>query len=273
MSDEQEQESAPLIPTEQQTIVFYGKPIVVVRLPDGRPGVVLRYLCENLQIATTGQVARIKRTEVIADDLVYTQVQTDGGPQIMPTLVLRAAPFWLAGIDPKRVREEIRPEILRYQREVVDVLYSWAQSPKVTEPPATLVPAEQIIKPVPPADDASLEAWREYHRQMVAWLDWQHDIETWRGSVESRLEGLEEVTNLIPEILERLGPPTLTPNHQRAVQQYVQQVHELSGKPYGTVYDSLKAAFGVARYADIPDQDWPRVVQWFRAQVEPWQKK
>ena len=144
--------------------------------------------------------------------------------------------------------------------------------PKVTDPPATLVPAEQIIKPPPPADDAGLEVWREYHRQMVAWIDWQHDIETWRGSVESRLEGLEEVTNLIPEILERLGPPTLTPDHQRAVQKYVQHMHELSGRPYGTVYESLKAAFGVARYADIPDQDWPRVVQWFRVQVELWRE-
>jgi P22_AR N-terminal domain len=232
MSDEQEQDSSPLVPIEQQTIMFYGKPLVVVRLPDGRPGIVLRHFCDNLQLEPTSQVRRIKRTEAIADDLVYTQIQTDGGPQIMPTLVLRAVPFWLAGIDPKRVREEIRPEILRYQREVVDVLYAWAQSPKVTDPPATLVPAEQIIKPASPADDASLEAWREYHRQMVAWIDWQHDIETWRGSVESRLEGLEEVTNLVPEILERLGPPTLTPNHQRTVQQYVQQVHELSQRPH-----------------------------------------
>ncbi len=272
MSDEQEQDSSPLVPIEQQTIIFYEKPLVVVRLPDGRPGVVLRHFCDNLQLEPTSQVRRIKRTEAIADDLMYIQIQTEGGPQIMPTLVLRAVPFWLAGIDPKRVREEIRPEILRYQREVVDVLYAWAQSPKVADPPTALVPAEQILKPAPPADDAGLEVWREYHRQMVAWIDWQHDIETWRGSVESRLEGLEEVTNLIPEILERLGPPTLTPDHQRAVQKYVQQVHELSGKPYGTVYESLKEAFGVARYADIPDQDWQRVVQWFRAQVEPWRK-
>jgi hypothetical protein len=49
MSDEQEQESSTLIPTEQQTIMFYGKPLVVVRLPDGRPGIVLRNLCDNLQ--------------------------------------------------------------------------------------------------------------------------------------------------------------------------------------------------------------------------------
>lgn len=115
LSDEQEQESQELIPIEQQTIIFYGKPIVVVRLPDGRPGVVLRYLCDNLQLDSGAQVARIKRTEAITDDLVYAQVQTDGGPQIMPTLVLHATPFWLAGIDPKRVREEVRPEILRYQ--------------------------------------------------------------------------------------------------------------------------------------------------------------
>jgi hypothetical protein len=99
------------------------------------------------------------------------------------------------------------------------------------------------------------------------------DIESWRGSVESRLEGLEEVTNLIPEILERLGPQTLTPDHQRAVQKYVQQMHELTGKPYGTIYDSIKTAFGVPRYAEIPDQDWQRVVQWFRAQVEQWRTK
>lgn len=47
---------------------------------------------------------------------------------------------------------------------------------------------------------------------MVLWIDWQQDIEAWRGSVESRLECLEEVTNLIPEILERLGPHALTPD-------------------------------------------------------------
>ena len=88
-----------LIPARQDTIQFQEKPLVVVRLPDGQPGVVLRWLCENLHLAINGQVERIKRTEVIADDLVYVRVQTDGGPQIMPTLVLRAVPYWLASIS------------------------------------------------------------------------------------------------------------------------------------------------------------------------------
>jgi antirepressor protein len=261
------------LPVEQQTLIFYGKPIVVVRLMDGRPGVVLRFLCENLQIDTAAQTQRIRRTEAIAEDLVFALVETEGGAQRMAVLILHAVPFWLAGIDPKRVREEIRPEILRYQREVVDVLYSWAQSAKTTMATEGLVPVEQITKPEVPADHAGLDVWREYHRQMVLWIDWQHDIEIWRGSVESRLEGLEEVTNLIPEILERLGPQTLTSDRQRKVQKYVQHIHELSGKPYGTLYESLKAAFGVPRYTDILDQDWPRVVQWYRAQLEDRRKK
>ena len=124
------------------------------------------------------------------------------------------------------MREEIRPEILRYQREVVDVLYNWAQSPKAMTAPTELVPVEQITKPEVRTDNAGLDAWRDYYHRMVLWIDWQQDIETWRGSVESRLEGLEEVADLIPEILERLGPQKLTPYHQRAVQQYVQQVRQ-----------------------------------------------
>ena len=274
MSNEQEQETQALIPLVQDTILFNGRPLVVVRLPDGRPGVVLRWICENLHISSAAQVERIKRTEVIADDLVYVRVQTDGGPQIMPTLILHAAPYWLATIDTRRMDKDDprRLEILNYQRNAVDALYAWAQAPKALATPTNLVPAEQISKPSPPIEGADLGAWREYHRQMVLWFDWQHDIEAWRGSVESRLEGLEEVTDLIPEILERLGPHTLTPEHQHAVQKYVQQMHELTGKPYGTLYESLKAAFGVPKYADIPDQDWPRVVQWFRVQLEPWRK-
>src|SRR2546421_901889 len=88
LNDKQEQESQALIPIEQQTIVFRNHPLIVVRLPDGRPGVVLRWICENLGIDPAAQVARIKRTEIIADDLVYVRVETGRGFQTMPTLVL-----------------------------------------------------------------------------------------------------------------------------------------------------------------------------------------
>ena len=95
-------EEQDFLPIEQQTLTFYGKPIVVVRLPDGQPGVVLRFLCENLQIDTAAQTQRIRRTEAISQDLVFAQVETDGGSQRMAVLILHAVPFGLAGIDPRR---------------------------------------------------------------------------------------------------------------------------------------------------------------------------
>jgi len=264
------QEEQALIPIEQQTIMFYGKPVIVVRLPDGRPGVVLRYLCDNLQLDPGAQVARVKRTEAIAEDLVYMQIQTDGGPQIMPTLVLHAIPFWLAGIDPKRVREEVKPDVLRYQREVVDVLYAWASTPRAIAAPTNLVPAEPITQPTRPAPDASLPEWHEYYLRMAAVIEWQLEVENWRGSVEGRLEGIEAI---IPDILDRLPPPTLTPEHQQQVQLFVHQLHEASGKPHGTIYNDLKTAFAVAKYDQIPEAEWNKVANWFKVQLQRTKKK
>ena len=257
-----------LIPIEQQTLMFYGKPIIVVRFPDGRPGAVLRSFCENMQINTAGQQQRIQRTEAISNDLVYVQVETEGGFQKMAALVLHAVPFWLAGIDPKRVREDIRPEILRYQREAVDVLYAWASTPKAIAAPPNLVPSEPVTEPARPAPDASLADWREYHLRMAAVLEWQMDIETWRGSVESRLEGLEAITDLIPDILERLGPELITIEHQRSVQGLVKRLHDATGKAFGTIYDELKTAFDVPRYQELKEQDWDKVLNWFNVQLK-----
>ena len=257
-----------LIPIEQQTLIFYDKPILVVRLPDGRPSIVLRFFCENMQIDANAQVQRIQRTEAIAEDLVYVQVETDGGLQRMAALVLHAVPFWLAGIDPKRVRAEIRPEILHYQREVVDVLYAWASTPKTIAAPTDLVPAEPITQPARPAKDASLTEWHDYYLRMTAIIEWQMDVEHWRGSVESRLEGLEAITDLIPEILERLGPETLTLAHQQQARTYVKVLSEKTGKHHNTIWEEVKMAFEVPRYQEIPEEEWDKVENWFQVQID-----
>ena len=267
LDDEQAQESQELIPTQQDTIIFNGRPLVVVRLPDGRPGVVLRWICENLHIGQKAQVERIKRTEVIADDLVYVRVQTEGGFQTMPTLVLDSVPYWLATIDTRRMEKDDpkRLEILDYQRRAVAALYAWASSLKATAVPSNLVPSEPIPQPMRPAPDAPLEDWIEYHRQMTAVLEWRRDVDQWRGNVDKRLEGLETVTSTI---LERLGPSTLTPAHQSLVQYYVNQLHEATGKTHASIQSNLRLAFSVPSYKDIPESEWGKVVNWFKVQME-----
>lgn len=272
LSEEQDQDqnSQVLIPTEQDTITFHDNPLIVVRLPEGRNGVVLRWMCDNLHIDPGAQVARIKRTEAIAEDLISVRIETDGGPQIMPTLVLHAVPYWLATIDTRRMDKDDprRAEILAYQRGAVDALYTWASTPKAIAAPAELVPAEPVTQPTRPTMDAPLEEWIYYHQRMAALLEWRRDIEHWRGSVETRLEGLEAITSLIPEILERLGPETLTIEHQRSVQGLVKLLHDATGKPYGTIYDDLKTAFDAPRYQEIRENDWDKVLNWFQFQID-----
>jgi hypothetical protein len=263
--DEREQ---VLIPVEQQTITFYGRPLMVVRLPDGRVGVVLRYFCENLKLDTNAQQKRIRRTEAIADDYLMARIETSGGPQNMGILVLHAVPFWLAGVDTKRIADEMRPELLRYQREVVDVLYDWAASSRASVVTQALVPREAVSQPSMPEADAPPELWVAFHEQMALWHRWRMDFTQWQGSVESRLEGVEELTALIPEILDRLPPETLTPAHQRQLQGFVKQLHETTGKPYAMIYEDLKTVFAAPRYQDIAEADWEQVVQWFRVQLQ-----
>jgi hypothetical protein len=265
--NEDAQESQALIPLEQDTLTFNGKPLLVVRLPDGRAGVVLRWICENLNVFPEGQIRRIRRTEPLANDLVYVQVQTDGGPQSMATLVLHGVAYWLATIDTRRMdkADPRRAEILAYQRDAVDALYAWASTPRTIAAPTNLVPAEPITKPSRPAPDASIEEWMMYHQQMLQVLQWQRDIETWRGSVEGRLEGLEAI---IPDILDRLPPTTLTPAHQNQVKFYVQQLHQATGKHQATIYSDLYTAFSVPRYQEIPEEEWNKVENWFQVQIE-----
>ena len=44
------------------------------------------------------------------------RVDTDGGPQTMQALHLETVPLWLAGLEPSRVRAEVRPRLRFFKR-------------------------------------------------------------------------------------------------------------------------------------------------------------
>ena len=154
----------------------------------------------------------------------------------------------------------------------------------------TLVPSESLpAQPVAPAADAPREAWRTYYRGMLAWLDWLDDDDRWQnltevqlheheerlrdhdqqiGELHSRVESNEELSRVLAEALARLGPQTLTPEHQATVKHQATRLHELTGRAYATIYGDLNAAFHVARYTDIADARWPELAAWFKTRIE-----
>jgi hypothetical protein len=199
----------------------------------------------------------------------------------------------------------MQAEVLRYQCEAVDVLYSWAQQPR-----ALPAPGDQAIIPttaadeldtigtsstaidlpglgaqggaiLAPAEEPGPEATHSdkatYHELMSQWHRHQADLhaQAWRVEVQEQLDGLQfqleaekTVTDLIPEILQRLGPETINTQQQRQVQAYVHQLHLASGKHQATIYDELKTAFDCPRYQELRADEWPQVVAWFKVQLQ-----
>jgi len=94
------------------------------------------------------------------------------------------------------------------------------------------------------------------------------EVEVWRGGIENRLEGLEAITGLIPEILERLPAATITPAHQNKVKYYVSQLSQATGLHPATIYSALYTAFNVPRYQELLEAEWELVERWFQSQLE-----
>lgn len=289
-------EAQEIIPIEQGVIMFYGQPIILVRLPDGQPAVVIRSLCENMRLDRLAQVRRIQRTAPIAGDLVANvRIETDGGPQRVQVLILRSVPYWLTGIDHKRVRPEMQAEVLRYQCEAVDALYTWARQPRALPVPGGQTLASEldtseataITRPGPggavlaPMDEPGPQSTHReratYHEVMSVWHRHQADMhaQAWRAEVdariedqEARIEAKEALIDLIPEILDRLGPELINTQQQRQVQAYVRQLSEATSRHPATIYDELKTAFDCPRYQELKADEWPQVDRWFKLQLE-----
>ena len=286
-NDETENRSGEqaLEPVEQESIVFHEQDIVAVRLADGRICVVLRWICESLKLAPNPQVRRIERTAATADELVRVKVQTRGGRQTMPAITLRGFTPWVLGLNPNEVQDEGNPQeaerirelIIVYQTEAKDVLYEhFVNKRRLTLPGGAVIPAAPAQPQEPEAEATDAEK-ATYYENLAVWALWkasQHaqrwrgGIEEWRGEIESRLEGQEAMSGLLPEILERLGPEKLTPEHQQLVQYYVGKLHEATGKHQATIHAELKTAFKVPRYQEILEDDWQKVENWFRVQIE-----
>ena len=291
-NDEIENQSSEhaLEPVEQESIVFHEQDIVAVRLADGRICVVLRWICESLKLAPNPQVRRIERTAATADELVRVKVQTRGGRQTMPAITLRGFTPWVLGLNPNEVQDEENPQeaeriralIIAYQTEAKDVLYEhFVNKRRLTLPGGAVIPAAPAQPQEPEAEATDAEK-ATYYENLAVWALWkasQHaqrwrgGIEDWRGEIESRLEGQEAMSGLLPEILERLGPEKLTSEHQQLVQYYAGKLHEATGKHQATIHAELKIAFKVPRYPEILEDDWPRVENWFRVQIERAQGK
>jgi hypothetical protein len=210
--------------------------------------------CQQLKMQSAD--GKNYRTDAADTETLLRIIQSIPSPKAEPVKQ------WLARVGAKRLEEATRPlDAAQVSLEVAGV-----------------------TKPSP---DAPALLWAEYYEQLavlyrrqaayetrLAYVDARlEEHEEQIGELHSRLEGMEEVTRLVPEILERLGPQTLTPERQATIKNMARRLTELSGMSYSTIYGDLNATFHVGKFSDIPETQWSQVANWFQQRIDAAEKR
>ncbi|MEM7114861.1 MAG: phage antirepressor N-terminal domain-containing protein [Chloroflexota bacterium] len=122
---------------EQKEVQFYDDELVAVRASDGQIYVSVRHMCRALGMKRPQrQTDRMQRNEVLADGLQRVPIMGTRGRQQAYVFRADLVPLWLTTIDTSRVGEEVKPKIVRYQREAGKVLWEAFQNGRLTTEPA-----------------------------------------------------------------------------------------------------------------------------------------
>jgi phage anti-repressor protein/prophage antirepressor-like protein len=116
---------------------------------NGEVYVAMKPLVESMGLDWKSQYARMKRDEVLSEGMVIMTIPTAGGHQEVIGLPLKLLNGWLFGIDTKRVKEEIREDIIAYRRKCYDVLYRYWHGLEQAQRPAIRT-AQSILPDTPP---------------------------------------------------------------------------------------------------------------------------
>src|SRR5262245_3205246 len=114
----------PTVPqvSPYRELQFDGDRLVAVILEGDGVAVPVRLVCQALGLDVGSQSERLQSHDVLSMGLRIVRIRQ--GNQLRPVVALlhRYIPFWLATISPNEVKLEVRPKLVRYQIELVDVL-------------------------------------------------------------------------------------------------------------------------------------------------------
>lgn len=260
--------SEPLTP---RTVSFYGDDLIAVEHADGTIYTLFARLCENLGLRREAQVRRVQRHTVLQEGLITLTVQTAGGPQSAQFLRLDLLPLWLSGVQAERVKEAIREQLVRYQREAAQALWQAFRHQIVVDETA---PTTQAA----PLAIQQLQQIAEMGRAIAAMAEQQIEIQRQQQALSTRLDRAGQVVRgmqqqigdihvRLGEIEERVHPGAfITETQANEVSLKVKALAEaLTSKDkaknhYQGIFGELYRRFGVASYKLIRQEQYVTVL-------------
>lgn len=105
-----------------EQISFHGHVIETVKDEKGGLWVSVRSICEGVGIEWARQCQKLSEDPKFNCRHMYT-VAGDSRQREMLCISVNQLNGWLFSINPNKVRDDIRPKLLQYQKECMDVLY------------------------------------------------------------------------------------------------------------------------------------------------------
>jgi hypothetical protein len=125
-------------------VPFHGSTLFVVPVNE-EPFTPMKPIVEGMGLDWRAQAAKF-RSNKERWGVVMIATPSDGGQQDAVCLPVRKLPAWMASINPKKVREEIRPRVILYQNECDDALWAYWTKGRVerpAQPTGSLTPDQQ----------------------------------------------------------------------------------------------------------------------------------
>lgn len=190
------------------------------------------------------QVRRIERQPILADGHFVGTMITSKGERPANWLRVDLVPLFLTGIDTRRVKDEIRSKLERYQREAAKILWAAFRDGQLT----TETDFEELLRAESPAAQAykMAQAMMQLARHQLLL---ESRIEAKFTDYDQRLESIES----------QLSSPAhlVTPAQAMQVSQAVRAIalalSKRSGRnEYGGVYGELYRKYGITSYKLLP---------------------
>ncbi len=289
-----------LEPVEQKLVALTSAgsdadEVLAARLDTSQIFLPVKPLCTALGVNWPSQRQKIMGDEVLAESTRTLRLKTRGGPQNLICMDVEAIPMWLAGIEPSRVRADLRDRLITYKRWVRKTVYdAFARETGIE----TTLGASQAMTPANPDVSALIhiaqmaEAIATMARQQASFEQHvdtrftalQGEIVEQREEVMGRLD---QAAAVVGSLLHRMNavegmvaPGQVISDAQAAeistlVKAIATEMAErdkgtgAKGRnPYQSVFGELYRRFRVSSYHNIPLRRFGEVMAWLREYQE-----
>lgn len=263
-----------LTPIEQRTVVFYEDEITAVLVEVNNQEVVyipIRPICNFLGVSWQGQNRRINDDVVLADvsmSINITLTDIDESSRRPKTSQMVCLPLsyingFLFGINPKRVKEEVREKLIRYQRECYQILADAFIGPITTDVEEWATTSRE--------SQAALHQIREMGRAIMQMAEEQLAI-TQRLDKAAIVVGqhgrrLTDLEKRIAPLERNLAPRNAITDEQAAdIGQKVKAVatmltqQDQSKNHYQAIFNELHRRFRVTSYKNVRQEQYQAVL-------------